>query len=100
MGEDARQGSLQAGRKDWTPSTHLPSLDVHGDQLQSYGPQDGSCTQFYKDTLFGLEGELKGWDKWEFLRWMGTRLAFSAFVGITDALAQGNLSLGSHWAGG
>lgn len=60
MGEDVRQGSLQAGRKDWTPSTHLPSLDVHGDQLQSYGPQDGSCTEFYKDTLFGLEGGAQG----------------------------------------
>lgn len=35
------------------------------------------------------EGGLKGWDKWEFLRWMGTRLAFSVFVGIADALVQG-----------
>lgn len=26
--------------------------------------RDGSGTEFYKDTLFGLEGELKGWDKW------------------------------------
>lgn len=94
------RGPYRLAERTGPPPHTFLALTFMETSCRAMALRDGSCTEFYKDTLFGLEGELKGWDKWEFLRWMGTRLAFSAFVGITDALAQGNLSLGSHWAGG
>lgn len=64
MGEDMRQGSSQAGRKDWTPSTYLPSSDVHGDQLQSYGPQGWFRYRILQGHAVWVGGGHKGWDKW------------------------------------
>lgn len=88
MGEDGRQGSSQAGRKDWAP---LQFVETSG----MVHVQNSTRTR-----CLGWERGLKGWGKREFLSWMGTRPAFSVFVGIADALAQGDLSLGSHWARG
>lgn len=47
--------------------------------------RDGSGTEFYKDTLFGWVGATRDGIN----GWMGTRLAFPACMGITDALARG-----------